>query len=155
MFRCWAHCSLQMDARPSLVAQTASLDLFDCANDLFVAALPWTADTSDRTGSSELHNCRTRLGQRSPQRLAGLPPPRKLNLALARFIYGWEQPTIAVNLIATRVPNRAIRPYLPRSSSALVMRRQSPANLSRQMATGFGFDGYSVGTVVGIRSLRV
>jgi hypothetical protein len=24
-----------------LVAQMASLDLFDCANDLFVAAIPW------------------------------------------------------------------------------------------------------------------
>ena len=67
----------------------------------------------------------------------------------------WDQPTIAVNFIATRVPNRATRPYLPRSSSALVMRRQSPANLSRQMATGFGFDGCRVGTVVGIRSVRV
>ena len=65
------------------------------------------------------------------------------------------QPTIAVNFIATRVPNRATRPYLPRSSSALVMRRQSPANLSRQMATGFGFDGCRAGTVVGIRSVRV
>ena len=64
------------------------------------------------------------------------------------------QPSIAVNFIATRVPNRATRPYLPRSSSALVMRRQSPANLSRQMATGFGFDGCRVGTVVGIRSVR-
>jgi len=64
------------------------------------------------------------------------------------------QPSIAVNFIATRVPNRATRPYLPRSSSALVMRRQSPANLSRQMATGFGCDGCRVGTVVGIRSVR-
>jgi hypothetical protein len=62
----------------------------------------------------------------------------------------WVRPTIAVNFIATRVPNRATRPYLPRSSSALVMRRQSPANLSRQMATGFGFDGCRIGTVVGI-----
>ena len=67
----------------------------------------------------------------------------------------WEEPTIAVNFIATRVPNRATRPYLPRSSSALEMRRQSAANLSRQMATGFGFDGCRVGTVVGIRSVRV
>ena len=67
----------------------------------------------------------------------------------------WVQPTIPVNLIAARVPNWATRPYLPRSSSALVMRRQSPANLSRQMATGFGCDGCRVGTVVGIRSVRV
>jgi hypothetical protein len=65
------------------------------------------------------------------------------------------QPSIAVNFIATRVPNRATRPYLPRSSSALVIRRQSPANLSRQMATGFGCDECRVGTVVGIRSDRV
>ena len=67
----------------------------------------------------------------------------------------WVQPTIPVNLIAARVPSWATRPYLPRSSSALVMRRQSPANLSRQMATGFGCDGCRVGTVVGIRSVRV
>jgi len=36
MFRCWAHCSLQMDATPSLVALTPSGDLFDHAKDLFV-----------------------------------------------------------------------------------------------------------------------
>jgi hypothetical protein len=44
-----------------------------------------------------LHNCRTRLGQRSPQRLAELPHPRKLNLALARFIYGGKsQPSLSI-----------------------------------------------------------
>ena len=38
MFRCSAHCSLQMDATPSLVALTPSGDLFDHAKDLFVSA---------------------------------------------------------------------------------------------------------------------
>ena len=36
MFRCWAHCSLQMGRYALLVALTASLDLFICAKDLFV-----------------------------------------------------------------------------------------------------------------------
>jgi hypothetical protein len=92
--------------------------------------------------------CRRRITLGEHQRRRAEPRIGPIHLSLG-------QPTIAVNFIATRVPNRATRPYLPRSSSALVMRRQSPANLSRQMATGFGCDECRVGTVVGIRSDRV
>jgi hypothetical protein len=92
--------------------------------------------------------CRRRITLGEHQRRRAEPRIGPVHLSLG-------QPTIAVNFIATRVPNRATRPYLPRSSSALVMRRQSPANLSRQMATGFGCDGCRVGTVVGIVPFEV
>ena len=36
MFRCWAHCSLQMEATPSLVALIRPEDLFIHAKDLFL-----------------------------------------------------------------------------------------------------------------------
>ena len=76
-----------------------------------------------------------------------------LNLALARFIYAWaNHPSLSILL--RREFQAGQHDHTARSSSALVMRRQSPANLSRQMATGFGCDGCRVGTVVGIRSVR-